>query len=109
MPRVAGHTHTHACAAGCLTEGNWLVIGALARAELLRQIGGWRDWPVYEDWDLWLRCHLAGASIEAIPAAVYRAHVRPDSRNRAAPLEQRLTTHRAIEAANGLLPGDVYA
>lgn len=107
MPQVAGHTH--ACQAECLLQGNWLVVGSMARTELLRSVGGWRDFAWSEDWDLWLRCHLAGASIEAIPAAVYRAHVRHDSRNRAPSLDDRLYVHRQIEAANGLLPGGVMA
>lgn len=102
MPRVAGHRHD--CTAECLPEGNWLVIGTLARTELLRSVGGWRDFDWSEDWDLWLRCHLAGASIEAVPAAVYRAHVRPDSRNRAPEHEAKMASHRAIYEANFGVP-----
>lgn len=100
MPRVAGHHHR--CTADCLTEGNWLVVGSVARAELLRTVGGWRDFTWSEDWDLWLRCHLAGASIEAIRRATYRAHVRPDSRNRGADRATKLAAHQAILEANGL-------
>src|SRR5687767_11356621 len=33
MPKVAGHRHD--CTADCLIDGNWLVIGTCARAELL--------------------------------------------------------------------------
>lgn len=98
VPQVAGHTH--ACTADCLPHGNWLVVGTVARADLLRGVGGWRDFPVYEDWDLWLRCHLAGATIEAIPDAVYRAHVRFDSRNRGPSRDLKNATHAAIYAAN---------
>lgn len=107
LPRVAGHRHI--CTAGCLPQGNWLVVGTAVRADLLRQVGGWRDWPWAEDWDVWLRCHLAGATIEAIPRAVYRAHVRLNSRNQVASQSQRLAVHRMVEAANGLLPGGVRA
>lgn len=103
VPRVAGHHHL--CVAGCLTQGNWLVVGTLAPVDLLKQVGGWRDFPWSEDWDLWLRCYLAGATVEAIPTAVYRAHVRPGSRNRALPLAEKISVHRAIEKANGLAPG----
>ena len=98
MPQVAGHTH--ACEAECLRDGNWLVVGTVVRAELVRDVGAWREWPVYEDWDLWQRCWLAGASIEAIPDAIYRAHVRPDSRNRAPSMEAKNEVHRQIIAAN---------
>jgi hypothetical protein len=100
MQRVAGHAH--ACTADCLTAGNWLVVGSVARADLLRSVGGWRDFEWSEDWDLWLRCHLAGASFEAVPAAVYRAHVRRDSRNRGASRATRMAAHRAIAEANSL-------
>lgn len=98
MPRVAGHAHD--CRPGCLRDGNWLVVGTVARTELLQRVGGWRDFAWSEDWDLWLRCHLAGASIEAIPDAVYRAHVRHDSRNRAPSREEKLAAHHAIHEAN---------
>jgi glycosyltransferase involved in cell wall biosynthesis len=98
MPQVSGHSH--ACEAACLRDGNWLVIGTMARAQLIRDVGGWRDFPWSEDWDVWLRCWLAGATVEAVPAAVYRAHVRPDSRNRAPAREARLAAHQAIVAAN---------
>lgn len=103
MPNVAGHTHE--CGADCLPQGNWLVVGACVRTELVRRVGGWGAEPVYEDWALWLRCHLAGASFAAVPQAIYRAHVRRNSRNRAPSGRVKLATHRAIEAANGLLPG----
>jgi glycosyltransferase involved in cell wall biosynthesis len=96
MPRVAGHRHD--CSAACLPDGNWLVVGTVARAALLRDVGGWRDWSLYEDWDLWLRCHLAGATVEAIPHAIYRAHARPDSRNRAPSIAQKNRVHHLIVA-----------
>lgn len=98
VPRVVGHKHD--CSAECLPEGNWCVVGTAMRTELVRAVGGWRDFPVYEDWDLILRLHLAGATIEAIPHAIYRAHVRPDSRNRAPDMEFKNRIHREIVAAN---------
>lgn len=100
MPRV--WNHGHACEAACLEFGNWIVIGAAVRADLVRSVGGWRDFAWSEDWDLWVRCWQAGASIEAVPAAVYRAHVRADSRNRAPSADEKLAAHQAIAAANGL-------
>lgn len=98
VPKVAGHKHD--CTPECLRDGNWLVVGSVARTELLQRVGGWRDWPVYEDWCLWQRCWKAGASIEAIPAAVYRAHVRPDSRNRAPAMAEKNHWHAEILKAN---------
>jgi len=96
MPRVS-----HVCVADCLRIGNWLVVGSLVRTDLVREVGGWRDYPVYEDFDLWQRCWLAGATMEGIPNAVYRAHVRVDSRNRggATPQQKRLT-HYNISKTN---------
>lgn len=98
VPRVAGHRHE--CSGACLPDGNWLVVGTIARTDLLREVGGWRDFDWSEDWDLWLRCHLAGATVEAIPDAVYRAHVRADSRNRAPSRAAKLAAHQAIYDAN---------
>lgn len=100
VPTVWGHSHS--CVAECLPYGNWIVVGALARRQLLLDIGGWRDFTWSEDWDVWLRCHLAGATFETIHQAVYRAHVRPNSRNRAAGQAERLEAHRAIARANGV-------
>jgi glycosyltransferase involved in cell wall biosynthesis len=100
VPTVAGHSHV--CAADCLSFGNWLVIGSTVRTELLRRIGGFRDFPWSEDWDLWVRCRAAGATFEAVPDAIYRAHVRRDSRNRGPAREAKLDAHRAIARANGL-------
>lgn len=100
LPRVAGHDHD--CTGECLAHGNWLVIGTLAPTALVRAVGGFREYLWSEDWDLWVRCWQAGASVEAVPAAVYRAHVRADSRNRLARPETRVEQHNAIAGANGL-------
>lgn len=100
MPKVAGHTHD--CDSGCLLLGNWLVIGSVALTELVRGVGGFRDFVQYEDWDLWVRCHLAGATFEAIPDAVYRAYVRRDSRNRSPHWSAKMAAHKAIADANGI-------
>ncbi len=98
VPKVAGHSHV--CAAACLCDGNWLVIGSAVRAELGREVGGFREFEWSEDWDLWVRCWLAGASIEAIPAAVYLAHFNRESRNRAPTREFKDKVHWEIHRAN---------
>lgn len=97
VPRVAGHDHD--CTGDCLPAGNWLVVGSCVRTELLRAAGGWQDEELYEDWSAWLRCYRAGATVEAIPAAVYRAHVRRDSRNRAPARAEKERWHRLIHDA----------
>jgi len=99
VPKVAGHRHD--CSGDCLVDGNWLVIGSAAKADILREVGGFREYEVYEDWDLWLRAYLAGASVEAIPEAVYRAHVRADSRNRAPSMQVKNRVHYEIVKAIG--------
>lgn len=100
MPRVSGHHH--ACEADCLAYGNWVVIGAQVRADLLRKVGGFEPWPLYEDWAAFARMWQAGATFEPTPRAIYRAHVRRDSRNRAPDRDVRLAAHRAIAVELGL-------
>lgn len=66
-----------------LLDGNFLVIGTLVRRAQFERLGGFCDFPLYEDWDLWLRCFLDGASISQVPAAIYRVHVNTAGRNSA--------------------------
>lgn len=98
MPHVAGHTHD--CVADCLDNGNWLVVGAVARTELLLQVGGWRDYAWSEDWDLWQRCWIAGAKIVAVPRAIYIAHTTPKGRNTSKTHTEKVRIHHEIRKAN---------
>lgn len=99
-PQVFGHRHD--CTVECVTSGagNWIAIGAMVRTDLVREAGGWRDWPVYEDFDLWMRVLLLGATAELVTGAVYRAHVRRGSRNRGPSSEVKNRTHWQIVEAN---------
>lgn len=45
---------------------------AMARTALLREIGGYRDGPFPEDYDLWLRCLRAGACFHKLPERLLR-------------------------------------
>jgi GT2 family glycosyltransferase len=65
-----------------LLHGNHLVIGSMVRRSLLLEVGGFRELPILEDWDCWIRLWLAGAEIGTAPDAVYRVHVREGSRNK---------------------------
>lgn len=85
-----------------LESGNHLVLGTCITRDRFQAIGGFHDYPLYEDWDLWLRCHLAGATHETISEAVYIAHHRADSRNRAPSRQTKLHWHRQIAKANGV-------
>lgn len=53
------------------------VIGTLVPRQLFREVGGFREFAMYEDWDLWLRCLIAGARPIAVPEAVYLADAAP--------------------------------
>jgi hypothetical protein len=64
-----------------LEVSNYIVIGAFVRTELFQRVGGFRDYEAFEDWDLWRRCAAAGGRIEPVPEAIYRVHVRANSRN----------------------------
>lgn len=97
VPHVYGHTHQ--CVGDCLKFGNWLVVGSLVRTELAQRIR-WKDWPIYEDFDFWQRCWLQGATIESIPDAIYKAHVRHNSRNRQPNHKFRNEIHEQINLAN---------
>lgn len=66
-----------------LIEGNYLIIGTLIRRDQFLRLGGFREWPIYEDWDLMLRAWLDGAEVLTVPEAIYRVHVTPGSRNQA--------------------------
>lgn len=100
MPRVAGHTHD--CAAACLAYGNWCCVGTMVPTALALQVGGFDEWPMFEDWAFFVKCWQAGATVEAAPAAVYRAFVRRDSRNRGPSQAAKLAAHQAIASSLGL-------
>ncbi len=75
-------------------------MGTAVRADLLREVGGWRDYSWSEDWDVFSRCWLAGGTVVRVPDAVYRAHVHPASRNRAPDRAFRLAAFHRIRRAN---------
>lgn len=83
-----------------IAQGNWMVIGTAVRRETVLAVGGFREWPMYEDWDLWWRCMNTGAVNVQVPGAVYRAHVRDGSRNEQVHAAKR-RAFAQIRAANG--------
>lgn len=64
-----------------LLEGNYMVIGSMCRHDQFDAVGGFDDWPIYEDWDLWIRLWLNGAILAPCPKAIYRVHVNASGRN----------------------------
>ncbi len=77
---------------------NPCVVGTLIPRHLFELAGGWGRERAWEDWALFHRCHLAGAEIEHVPAAVYRVNVNPAGRNSTIANPERL--HREIRQAN---------
>lgn len=98
MPKVAGHQHL--CVGDCLKFGNWIIVGAVARTELLHSIGGWRDYDNLEDFDLWQRCWLSGAKITAAHRAIYKAHYSLAGRNTSMPSSEYRKIHYNIAKTN---------
>jgi glycosyltransferase involved in cell wall biosynthesis len=77
-----------------LLDGNYLVIGTLLRRAQFQRVGGFWNWPIYEDWDLWLRCRRDGATILPVADAIYRVHVNTNGRNSNDRATQLATYHR---------------
>lgn len=80
-------------------EGGWptvneCVIGTLVYRDLFVSVGGFEDYPIYEDYALFLACDRAGARRLYVRDAVYRAYVRSGSRNVNATYQ--LTTYNEI-------------
>lgn len=91
-----------------LLRANYLVIGTMCRRDMFFRVGGFFDLPVLEDWDLWIRMYLDGATIEAIPDAIYRVHVNPNSRNQNQYLHNQIynwiqTRYHPIARQKGML------
>lgn len=84
-----------------ITEVNRAVIGTLVPRHLFQTIGGFGDWPIYEDWSAWLSCIEHGAELVDVPAAIYRAWERPGSRNRQ-PRAVQAATYDRIRAFHRL-------
>jgi GT2 family glycosyltransferase len=66
---------------GDMRRVNRCVIGTLIQRNTFWKVGGFKEWPCYEDWDLFLGAHMEGIPIIYVPDAVYKAHVSPGSRN----------------------------
>lgn len=64
-----------------LYHANFMIIGTMVSKKLFMSSGGFRDLPVFEDWDLWIRCARLGASFDASPRSIYNVKIRKDGRN----------------------------
>ena len=63
-----------------LLDGNHLIIGCPVNRELFLDAGGFDEWPLYEDWALWLKLQKAGATFGKT-TGVYNINVNPRGRN----------------------------
>ena len=73
---------------------NCCVIGTMVNAEAFSAVGGFDDYPCLEDWALFRKILARGAELIDVPEAIYRVHVRPDSRN--APSSLMNATYKRI-------------
>lgn len=64
-----------------LKRTNCIVIGAMCPKDMFHEVGGFKDYPILEDWALWRAMVAEGAIVKEVPHAIYRVHVRPQSRN----------------------------
>lgn len=76
--------------------GNWCVIGTLIERKLFLELGGFREYALYEDYALWAMAEAAGAEVIEVPEAVYVAHFQTRSRNRAPDKNEKLYWHQRI-------------
>jgi GT2 family glycosyltransferase len=60
---------------------NPCVIGTLIHRTVFDAVGGFWDERAWEDWSLFRRAWLIGATVEHVPNAVYCADSNPDGRN----------------------------
>lgn len=104
IPRVWLHEHQGykphdgPCAGQCLVDGNYIHIGAFIRVSAARAVGGFREYPVYEDWALYLAMQQNGATFDTHYSSVYHASVRQNDnhRNKAIPLNERNLIHEMV-------------
>lgn len=64
-----------------LQEWNYIPGCALARRSAILNVGGYRDMPLLEDWDLWVRLMRDGARFTPCEESVYRYRQVKGSRN----------------------------
>jgi hypothetical protein len=70
-----------------LEQGNFVPGCALVRREKALAVGGFRELPILEDWDLWLRMSRAGAKFKGVPAARLYYRQVEGSRNKNADVD----------------------
>lgn len=72
--------------------------GTLMRRESVLAVGGYRDLPALEDWDLWVRMDAAGYKFKSRPDAVYNYRQNQQSRNRFSAADREALKTRIVGA-----------
>ena len=91
-----GLTTPEAVARDLLVEAPLCHPATAIRAAALASVGGWRDGPFPEDYDLWLRLAAAGGALAAVPHPVLDWRERPDRLTRTDP-RYALARHVALK------------
>jgi len=77
--------------------GNWCIIGTLISKAVFMNIGGFREYLLYEDYALWAMAEAQqNVEVVEVPDAAYIAHYNRSSRNRKPPPRERVYWHQAI-------------
>ncbi len=87
-----------------LLVGNYIPAQALIRTQALRDVGGWRDLEILEDWDLWVRLMRAGKKFKAVPEALYYYRQHEGGRNKVPLAEVEATRERLWDTIVGERP-----
>jgi len=95
---ILSERHKGVCTSVCLLKGNYIHIGAIICTEAIRAVGGFREYPVYEDWALFLAMQQNGSTFSNHPESVYLASIRQSQlhRNNSIPLNERNIIHTKI-------------
>jgi hypothetical protein len=93
-----GLTSPAAVARDLLVEAPLCHPATALRAAALARVGGWRDGPFPEDYDLWLRLAAAGGALSSVPRLVLDWRERSDRLTRTDP-RYALARHVALKCA----------
>lgn len=84
-----------------ILDGNHMVIGTLVRRDTFLKVGGFKDFPFWEDWELWIRCVKNGSLQVIQDKAIYRVHVNDGGRNLAPSRNEMNALFKKIRKIHG--------
>jgi glycosyltransferase involved in cell wall biosynthesis len=96
---VNGLTTPELVARDLLVEAPLVHPAAVIRRDALERLGGWRDGPFPEDYDLWLRVAEAGGALSNVAEPLLLWRERPDRATRSDP-RYALARHVALKCAH---------